>query len=105
MNENYLSPEEKSLVIAFNQDPKMVEAVKKVLLHTVYHQGVLKAGEPASDKNWAFGILNGVETDLQQVGMKLTASLKGLAYLESGFEKLAEFVVQEAPKQKENKAV
>ncbi len=105
MNDNYLSPEEKSLVIAFNSGPKMVGAVKKVLLHTIYKQGVLKPGEPAERSNWVFGILNSDERTDEEVARKLTASLKGLAYLESGFEQLKDFVVHAPIQPKEIKSV
>jgi len=107
MNEHYLNQEEKDLVISFNTNTKMFDAVKKVLLHTVYNQGVLKAGEKAEATNWVFGVLDGTEKTDAEIALKLTSSLRGLAYLESGFKRLEEFKapVDEVKKKKDNPAI
>ena len=41
----YLSPNEKSRLIAFNSDETMREAVKKVLLFNIYQAETLKEGQ------------------------------------------------------------
>ena len=109
MNEpTYLSDTEKNSVISFCQNEVMYRAVKKVVLHTVTHQGTLQPNEPAEPSNWVFGIganTMGSTPSNEQLGEELKASLRGLSYLEDGFKKLHEIQVPMAKKVKTNPAL
>lgn len=84
----------------FNSDEILANAVKKVLLATIYSNGVLKAGEdPDPLKNGALGLAflairgNGVvsNTDL---GEDIRGLAQGVSLLEQGFRKLSEITVE-----------
>lgn len=102
--ENYLSDTERAAIISFCANDVMYNAVKKVILHTITHQGVLVPGEAPLSKNWVFGLttaqMGGSPTN-EQLGAELSAAVKGLAYMEDGFEKLRTIRVQieKAPKE------
>lgn len=100
MNENYLSEAEKEAVLAFNANKTMVDAVKKVLLATVYHQGTVTPGEMPTDKNFAFGIINGVQKTDEQIGQELRASIQALNFIKGGFERLEEIKTTPVSKKK-----
>jgi hypothetical protein len=83
-------------------------AIKKVLLYSVYYSGVLKPGEnPDFLRNFFLSILieprTGQEYKLnnEELGQKLRARVEALAILDDGFKKLAQMAVAEAPKEEE----
>lgn len=90
---HYLNDVELEKVIAFNEDEVMKEAVRKVLLEGIYEVGVLKPGEAADGRNWAFNLagLNDMAMDDDKVGSLLKATAKGIGALEDGFKRIAEF--------------
>jgi hypothetical protein len=106
--ETYLDDNEKNAVVAFCQNEVMHRAVKKVLLHTIYRQGVIKPGEPLVEENFVFGlataVLGGSPTN-EQLGAEVSAALKGLTYLQDGFKKLKEVRVEVPKKPKVNPAL
>jgi hypothetical protein len=91
-----LTEAEQDLVIAFNGQPDMVEAVRKVLTHTIYELGVTKKGKK-SDANInsllkytpAWGGSQTV-TD-EQLGQRIKVISEALAEIERAFEKLSEY--------------
>lgn len=89
-----LNDEEVALISQFIGNGKMVEAVKKVLLASLYDNGTLKPGVPANPlKNWALGAFFGQDTDKiddKLLGQAIRASAMGIQMLESGLNKLAE---------------
>lgn len=106
MNENYLTESEKQSVIAFCANKPMFDAVKKVLLATIYHQGIVRKGEALTEFNWVFSITNSIEPKSdEQLGQELRASIAALNYLKGGFERLLEFKVDEPKKPKKNPAL
>jgi hypothetical protein len=94
---DFLTEAESNAVVAFCANVVMYNAVKKVILHTITHQGTLAPGEPAEQKNWVFGIgastLGTAQTN-EALGEELKASLRGLGYLEDGFTKLKDVRVE-----------
>jgi hypothetical protein len=103
---DYLSDEEKVKVIQFNEDVVMSEAVRKVLLETIYSHGTLKENVMAQPlKNAALGLaflsLSGKAVISNE---QLAEDLRGLAHgvnlLESGFEKLST-IERETPSEEE----
>jgi hypothetical protein len=102
----YLSDVERELVVSFNENPQMKEAVKKVLLAGLYENGTLRAGQPANFKqNVALGLVShrGDYTN-EQIGADLRAVFEGGAIVENAFEKISTFVREEPKKKGQNPA-
>ncbi len=84
----YLNDLEVAKVEAFCADDVMFEAVKKVLLQSIYSQGTLKEGEPGTPlKNRALVLVSG-DYDDAALGGRLRALWEGVNALESGFTEL-----------------
>lgn len=97
---------EKSKIYQFNADPEMVEAVRKVLLASIYSNGTLRQGVDANPMtNAAFMMVmrtirgEGVMSDAE-LGQDLRGLAQGVMLLESGFKRLLEIKI-ESPYQKE----
>lgn len=93
----FMSDIEKEKIIAFNSDPILVHAVKKILLKTIYGNGVLKVGkQPEPLKNGALGLAflalagRAIVTN-EQLGEDLRALAHGVNLLEAGFNELEKF--------------
>lgn len=91
---DYLSDEEKEKIVRFNEDTKLVEAVRKVMLAGLYKAGTLREGLGADPlKNGAltlaFATLNvrAALTD-EQLGQDIRALAHGLNALETAFQEL-----------------
>lgn len=106
-NNFFLSDEEVALIGQFIQNGKLVEAVKKVLLATLYDNGTLKPDVSANPlKNWALGAFFSTDADSiddAKLGAAIRASAMGIQMLESGLKKLQEIgtpkpVVESDPK-------
>lgn len=91
----YLSDIEKDKIITFNQDEVLVEAVRKVLLASIYNNGTLRKdlkADPA--KNAALGLAflaiggSGVVTNAD-LGEDLRGLAQGVSLLEKGLAQLA----------------
>lgn len=90
----YLSDIEKAKVIAFNSDPIMKEVVRKVILASVYNNGVLRAGKSSDPtKNSALSLAflalsgRGVVSN-EDLGEDLRGLAQGVFLLEQGFNEL-----------------
>lgn len=106
--ENYLSDNERAAIISFCANEVMYNAVKKVVTHTITHQGVLVRDEKPIEENWVFGLttaaMGGSPTN-EQLGADLSAAVKGLAYMRDGFEKLKTIRVELPKGKKSNPAL
>ena len=85
---------EKSKIIQFNSDADMVEAVRKVILASMYSKGTLRAGVAANPMtNAAFAMVmktirgEGVMSDAE-IGQDLRGLAQGVMLLEAGFKRL-----------------
>ena|SRR3990167_6780489 len=93
---------------AVNEDPLLLEALKKVVLHPIYHQGVLKKGYFA-EQNLNF-ILRGVQNALaenkkmEDIGRELTANFIACQLVDLGFNTISRFKKVETPPATENPA-
>lgn len=92
---------EKSKIIQFNTDPEMVEAVRKVLLASMYSNGTLRPGVDANPMtNAAFMMVmrtirgEGVMSDAE-LGQDLRGLAQGVMLLEAGLKKLSEIKPEE----------
>lgn len=88
----YLNDLEVSKVEAFCNDEVMREAVKKVLLQSIYSHGTLKPGEPADPlKNRAFHLVQlATQNPIPdaELGAHLRGIWEGVNALEAGFQEL-----------------
>ncbi len=91
---DYLSDEEKELVVAFTKNNKMSEAVRKVLLAGIYDNGTLKPEERAQPtRNFALKLFfshQGETISDEALGQDLRGCAMGITMLESAFNKMIE---------------
>ena len=101
-----LNDVEKAAVQQFCAFGTMREAVKKVLLAAIYHNGTLKPGAPAEPLiNKALTIPhNHPDFTNEQVGADLRAMYHGIMLLEEGFKQLDSYKKVEEKQPKPNKA-
>ncbi len=90
---DYLTEVEISKVEQFCSDEAMFEAVKKVLLSSVYYNGAIKKGEKFEAKNQAFNLISqayasGQEVSNEVLGQEVRALFEGVNALEQGFAQL-----------------
>ncbi len=105
MEYNFLNDLEKTLVEAFYNNETQREAVRKVILHGVHTQGVLKSGFKHDPKhNWALSYATKDELSNEQIGADLRATAQGIIFVERGFSDLGKIKKIEEPKIKKNPA-
>lgn len=104
----YLNDIEKAELEKFVQNKTQFEAAQKVVLHSVYFQGVLKEGLPADSGNNIFmaqltqPILE--NAPIEEYGHFTKALVNGIRLVETGFTKLKKFkVVEPETKKKINR--
>lgn len=91
---DYLSDIEKQKIQSFLNDSVMLEAVRKVLLFGINHNGTFTPGEPANPaRNFALQLpfqsdIQGVVLDDATLGAEVRAQVKGIRLLENGFAEL-----------------
>ena len=90
--QDILSELEKDKLAFIAGDPVMLEAVKKVVLNSVYFDGTLhKKGVPDVLKNFALALASRPGVTNEDLGAELKASLAGVQLLEQGFMELEKF--------------
>jgi hypothetical protein len=88
----FLSDLEKELLTALQGNETQREALRKVLLHCVYSQGVVAAGGNHDPKhNWALSFAWRDELSNEQLGADLRAAAQGIAFVERAFNDLQNF--------------
>jgi hypothetical protein len=89
MRPYYLNEKEEKAVQKFIQDETMKNAVRKVLLSGMYHDGVLKEGEVIDPlQNFVLGYFTtqtGQLLSSEEKGNHLNGIIQGVSLLESGF--------------------
>ena len=92
-----LSDAEKEALVSFVSKPLMVQAVEKMLLASIYHNGTLRAGvAPDPLRNGALILAfggkaeNGKEYTDQELGADLRAYASGVRLIEQGLTKIKE---------------
>ena len=90
---DYLSKVEVDLIAQANENPVLIEAIKKVILKGVYLQGVLNPDKPAKPMlNAALGLVAQTQNGLisnEDLGADLRAFFEGAKMVEVGFDQLA----------------
>ena len=99
--DDILSDAEKAQLEAFNANPLMVEAVRKVLLFPIYTQGLLEKGSPSYPlSNWLLKIVfpdhpsQPKPTD-EQAGHDLKVKAEAIALIENFFTEIEVYKAQE----------
>ena len=102
-----LSEAEKSQLEAFNANPMMAQAVKKVLLFTIYHNGTLEKGKaPNPLMNFLLGyILQDPKTDDATVGRDVRIQAAAIRLLELSFMELEAYEAFKIPEKETNPAI
>ena len=89
IKEKVLSKEEAKLLSGVVRDKRVVEALKKVLLVPVYHNGVLKPDQEADmTRNFMLSITNRRELTNEEMGAQARSIGEAVALLEIGFSYL-----------------
>lgn len=112
MPKEFLTPEEKSRVIMFNQDEALKSAVKKIMLADIYSKGIPGNTDTT---NWAYNLVYGKNQhgqmidngkNNQELGEALRATVMGLSLLETAFQAIEKYKAEVEPeKEKPNPAV
>lgn len=106
-----LSDLEKVKIETFCQDEAMYNAVKKVLLATMFDSGVLKEGEDLTVRNPAFNLIanayqNNESVSNELLGQRLRGLYEGTDAVENAFALLKKVTTaKESPYMEENPAV
>lgn len=103
---DFLTELEKDRLALVASDEVMIEALKKVILHSVYFDGTLnKKGIPDPLKNFTLAFASRPGAKNEELGAELKASLAAVQLLETGFRELAKFGIRETePKETKNQA-
>lgn len=101
-----LSPEEVSLLEALNEQPKLLEAIRKVLLVGIQSNGVAKKNISYNPMyNWAIQVATARGTTNEQIGETVRAISEGINSLQVAFEELLHFKKMEERTPKTNPAL
>lgn len=98
---SFLSEKEQILVDRFLKDEAMVQAVRKVLLKTLYYHGILEAGKeaPNSLENFALNTIKSqISGDLysdEELGKMIKLKRMSLELLETAFNELKTYKIVE----------
>jgi hypothetical protein len=93
-NDSFLTPAEKAELHVLAENETAIMALKKLLLHSVYYQGTLRAGEePNPTLNFALALTagEGAKDSNEHIGMRLRARWEGVNFVEAGFNDLASY--------------
>ena len=97
---------EVELLQSLNEQPKLLEAIRKVMLVGIQSNGVAKAGIAYNPMyNWAIQIATARGTNNEQVGETTRAVAEGINALQVAFEELLHFKKAEDKPKKENPAL
>jgi len=98
---DYLSEQEHKEIMKFIENKVLLEAVRKVLMESVYTHGTLRKDEPADAMtNYAFALAarkKGSGLTNEQIGADLCAVWEGTGLVDSGFKELLRFKEIEEP--------
>lgn len=101
-----LNDKERDLVRKFVDNDKMREAVRKVILAGLYHQGVLEPGKkPMTNRNFAINKLsNNPNMTNEETGAEIKISWKAISLLEMAFSDMSILKTPEPSEEKLNPA-
>lgn len=103
--DQFLDKVEQEKIAKFVEDEKMFEAVKKVLLFSVYYSGTLKKGKKHKPMhNFAVVAASNKGIKDEQLGSLVRAAYEGMNAVELGFSDLLRYKVEPKVEDKENPA-
>jgi len=93
----YINEAEKNELVKLSENEVMKEAIKKILLADIYHNGTLEKDRGSEiHRNWVFGlVMNEMGQDFKQTDSELGAKLKncieGIRTVQQAFKKIEEY--------------
>ncbi|MEA2036884.1 MAG: hypothetical protein U9O94_05210 [Nanoarchaeota archaeon] len=101
----FLTKIEQEKITKFIQDERMVEAVKKVLLFSIYNSGTIEKGKK-HDPMHNFALVAASQKGLteEQLGRLVRAAYEGINALELGFSDLKRYKPEPEVEDKPNQA-
>lgn len=103
--DKFLTELEQQKISQFVMDDDMREAVKKVLLFSIYNSGTLTKGKPHDPMhNFALVAASDVRFNNEKLGEFVRSAYQGINALELGFSDLARYKLEEMPPLKKNEA-
>lgn len=101
-----LSDREIELLQALNEQPELIEAIRKVIMVGVQSNGVAKANLVYNPMyNWAMQVATAKGATNEQIGEITRSIAEGLNQVQLGFNEILLFKKQEERETKVNKAV
>lgn len=103
--DQFLDKVEQEKISQFVEDKKMVEAVRKILLFSIYFSGTLTKGkkhDPMHNFALVAASMKGIKD--QELGGLVRAAYEGINALELGFSDLMRYKVELPSEDKENPA-
>ena len=98
MKNDFLTETERDLVIAFNENTLMKNAVVKVLTHSIYELGIVRKDSEIMDikTNWILRCTPSFNSDLkdatpEEIGKKVISVSEGLVQLDAALINLDEY--------------
>lgn len=93
MDKFNLSEQEVLEIQKLSENTIMISALKKVLLHEVYNQGIMTDKPIEEKENFVFGlVMNEMGQDFKQtneeLGQKVRACVEGIRTIQMGFKKI-----------------
>lgn len=90
MIEDILTETERDLIVNFNDNAPLKEAIKKAMTMFLYEQGVIKKGKKHDlRENWALAMtFNQGDFTNEELGAKLRAKAEALRFLDNAFVEL-----------------
>ena len=99
-----LTDNEKVAIQKFYDDEETREAVKKIILFTLYHNGTIEKGlKPEPTRNAAFSLIARGEFTNEQIGQDLRGLWEGVKLIENAFDALSVYKSDEEKKVEKKK--
>lgn len=77
---------------ALNENPTLLNALKKILLHKIYYQGVLKPGsDPDPSLNWIMTLAAREDMTNEHLGADIKGRVFGVKIVNSAFKEIEKF--------------
>ena len=77
------------------------------MLHSIYYEEKLVAGEPSSkEETWVYALpMSNVKVTDEEIGKMIRIKVEALSFLETAFTKLEKYHVEVLPEESSNPAV
>lgn len=101
---SFLNETEKELLTYLQDDKATLDALKKLMMNSIYEQGVVKSGAMHDPlHNWALSLATR-DVSNEQLGSDLRAAAQGILFVQIAFKDLANFKPEVEKVEKSNPA-